>query len=152
MNKFLKYTFSFDFFALILFFLIMIPNFIWFLVPAPNDILRAESLTPTIDTISSIMQVIMIIILCFIKNIDAPKMYSLKSPMFLLSVFCLLLYFTSWILYFCGNIQKIIVLGLTLPPCFSFLFYSIFKKNYFATIFCILFTICHFLFALINFF
>ena len=42
-----KYRFGFDVWALVLFFIIMIPNFVWFVVPAPNDILRGESITKT---------------------------------------------------------------------------------------------------------
>ena len=59
-----KYRFGLDIWGLALFFLIMIPNFIWFAIPAPHDILRVESVTPIVDTIASIAQVIMIICLC----------------------------------------------------------------------------------------
>lgn len=34
----------------------MIPNIIWFSIPAPNDILRTESVTEIPDTIVSISQ------------------------------------------------------------------------------------------------
>lgn len=40
-----KYKIGFDIRGLIIFIVIMIPNFIWFAVPAPNDILRGESIT-----------------------------------------------------------------------------------------------------------
>lgn len=33
----------------------MIPNFIWFAVPAPNDILRVNSITVIFDTIAFYM-------------------------------------------------------------------------------------------------
>ncbi|MGN1276805.1 MAG: hypothetical protein ACI4UK_07440, partial [Floccifex sp.] len=59
-----KYRFGFDVWALVLFFIIMILNFIWFAVPAPNDILRGESITKTIDVIASICQVLMVMSLC----------------------------------------------------------------------------------------
>ena len=44
-----KYKLSFDIWGLLLFLIIMIPNFIWFLYPAPNDVLRADSVTGGID-------------------------------------------------------------------------------------------------------
>jgi len=44
-----KYKISFDIWALLLFLIIMIPNFIWLAIPAPNDILRTDSITKTID-------------------------------------------------------------------------------------------------------
>lgn len=36
-----KYNFSFDVWGLAVFLIIMMPNCIWFAVPAPNDVLRA---------------------------------------------------------------------------------------------------------------
>ena len=42
-----------------MFIIIMIPNFIWFAVPAPNDILRADSITKAVDTAGSACQVLM---------------------------------------------------------------------------------------------
>ena len=56
-----KYKIGFDIWGLIIFIIIMIPNFIWFAVPAPNDILRGESITETVDVIASICQVLMVI-------------------------------------------------------------------------------------------
>ena len=46
-----KYGFGFDVAGLILFLLVMVPTFIWMAVPAPNDVLRAESVTPIVDAI-----------------------------------------------------------------------------------------------------
>ena len=49
-----KYKIGFDIWGLITFIIMMIPNFIWFAVPAPNDILRGESIPKTVDVIASI--------------------------------------------------------------------------------------------------
>lgn len=46
----------------------MIPNCIWFFVPAPNDVLRTESATKIPDMIASISQVVMLIALCVLIN------------------------------------------------------------------------------------
>ena len=43
-----NYRIGFDWIGLILFLIIMIPNFIWFVVPAPNDVLRTESVTGSV--------------------------------------------------------------------------------------------------------
>lgn len=59
-----KYKMSFDIWALVVFLIIMIPNFIWSAVPAPDDILRTESTTKVIDAIGSIFQVLLIFTLC----------------------------------------------------------------------------------------
>lgn len=44
-----RYKIGFDYLALIIFAVIMIPNIFSFLVPAKNDYLRIESATPVID-------------------------------------------------------------------------------------------------------
>ena len=78
-----KYKLSFDIWGLLLFLIIMIPNFIWFSIPAPNDVLRADSITEVADTIASICQVLMIIALCIFVNL-------------LLIIFCELDRVLSW--------------------------------------------------------
>ena len=65
-----KYKFGFDFWGLLLFLLIMIPNFIWFAVPAPNDVLRSDSVTPIVDGIGSICQVAFVAAICVLKRKD----------------------------------------------------------------------------------
>lgn len=62
-----NYKLRFDIWALVLFLIIMIPNFIWFAVPAPNDILRTDSITPTVDAIGSFCQIFFIIALCILQ-------------------------------------------------------------------------------------
>ena len=66
-----NYRFGFDFGAAVLFAAVMLPNIYWFAVPAPNDILRGASVTPTIDIIGSVFQVLMIGLLCILKNTTA---------------------------------------------------------------------------------
>ena len=69
MNSVLKkYKFGFNIYGLLLFLIIMIPNFIWFAVPAPNDVLRTESVTEVIDTIASVCQVLMVISFVYFCN------------------------------------------------------------------------------------
>lgn len=68
-----KYEFGFDVGCLLLFLIIMIPNFIWFAAPAPNDVLRMDSITETLDSVASICQVLMITILCVFRNRECKK-------------------------------------------------------------------------------
>ncbi len=69
MNLVLKeFKFGFNIYGLLLFLIIMIPNFIWFAVPAPNDVLRTESVTEVIDTIASVCQVLMVISFVYFCN------------------------------------------------------------------------------------
>ena len=69
MDKLVKeYRFGFQVWGLVLFIGIMLPNFVWFAVPAPNDILRGESVTEIADIISSVFQAEMISAICMIKR------------------------------------------------------------------------------------
>ncbi|MCI1966927.1 MAG: hypothetical protein LKJ17_12505 [Oscillospiraceae bacterium] len=146
---FKKYKFGFDFWALLLFFLIMIPNFIWFAIPAPNDILRADSVTTVIDIIASICQVLMIITLCAIINKAKGRLT--LSPLIIIAVVCCLLYFTSWFFYYMGITNAIIILGMTFFPCFTFLLFAIDRKNMIAVIPISIFMVCHLIYGIVNF-
>ena len=132
-----------------IFFIVMIPNIIWFVVPAPNDILRAESVTAVIDTIASVCQVLMIISLCVFINKEKSKLS--VTPLIIGMVVCVLLYFASWILYYMGMTNAIIILGLTISPCLVFLLYAIDRKNRIAVISTLIFTICHLVYSVVNF-
>ena len=73
MKKIINY-FKFNIWGLILFLIIMVPNFIWMVIPSVNDVLRKESITGINDIFMSSFQVIMIILLCFtLKKIDNNK-------------------------------------------------------------------------------
>lgn len=129
--------------GLLLFLIIMIPNFIWFMKKAPNDILRVESVTPTLDLTASIFQVVMVIFLCFSKNEN--------NKFNIYSIISIILYFLCWILYYLGITNNLVIIGLCLFPCLSFLFYEIKIKNWIAMILTIVFTILHLLYGFINF-
>ena len=69
-----KYRFAFDPGGLLLFFLMMLPNFVWFNLPAPNDILRQESITPVVDGIASVCQILFAAALCAVVNRDRERL------------------------------------------------------------------------------
>ncbi len=144
-----KYKLGFDIWGLLLFLIIMIPNFIWFAVPAPNDVLRADSVTEMLDTIASICQVLMVVSLCFIVNRKSSK-FSI-TPLIVFVIICCLLYFVSWIGYYTGIVNVFIILGLTLSPCFAFIFFAIDRKNIIAVVPIFVFTICHLIYGVFNF-
>ena len=150
MKKQLKnYKLSFDIWGLLLFLIIMIPNFIWFSIPAPNDVLRADSITDVVDTIASICQVLMIIALCIFVN---KRSYKFRmTPLIIAVVICCLLYFASWIGYYLGMVNTVIILGLTVPPCLTFMFYAIDRRNMIAVIPISIFTLCHLIYGVANF-
>lgn len=144
-----NYKFTFNIWGLAIFLIIMIPNFIWFAVPAPNDILRVESKTAVIDTIGSVCQALFAAALCLIVNKNCNKLRI--TPKIIAAVFCVLIYFAGWGLYYAGITAPLIIICLTLPPCLAFLLFALDRKNYIAVIFIAAFTVCHFIYGMVNF-
>lgn len=144
-----RYKFGFQIWGLAIFLIIMLPNLIWFLVPAGNDVLRATSVTPKVDLTASVFQVIMIAVLCVISNktVDTIRF----SKWIIACILSCTLYYASWILYYLGITNAIIILGLTIPPCLVFLFYAIDRKNYLAIFPAIIFLVCHLIYGVVNY-
>lgn len=144
-----NYKFGFDSWGLILFLVIMIPNFIWFAVPASNDILRTESVTKVVDAIGSVCQVAMVAALCAIVHKERKKLGI--TPLIPAVILCCLLYYFCWILYYKGITNAAVILGMTVMPCLSFLFFALDRKNWIALIPTFGFTVCHVVFGVVNF-
>ncbi len=140
---------GFDIWALVLFVVIMIPNIIWFAIPAPNDILRTESITKIADTIASISQVVMLVALCVFINKEHKKRNVTRFTVAVI-INCVL-YFICWILYYIGISGAVVILGMTIFPCLAFLFFAIDRKNNIAIIPISIFTICHLIYGIVNF-
>lgn len=145
-----KYRLGFNVGGVILFLIIMIPNFIWFVAPAPHDILRSDSTTTLLDSIASVCQVLMIMVLCLVKSKECPR-FKLKSPFIILTLINCLMYFGMWGLYYLGITFPYIIIGLCLFPCLAFILYAIDRRNLIAAILAGLFTICHLAYGIINF-
>ena len=145
----LRYRFGFDVWGLLLFLLVMLPNFIWFAVPAPNDVLRADSVTPVVDVIASICQILTVASLCFLINEERSRLRF--SPLVIAAVVCVSVYYLGWALYYSGIANSWIILLLTIPPCLSFIFFAADRKNLPAVLFAMVFAVCHCIFGVANF-
>ncbi|MBO7586044.1 MAG: hypothetical protein J6T13_02555 [Bacteroidales bacterium] len=144
-----QYRFGFDPWGLLLFLLVMLPNFIWFAVPAPNDILRADSVTPVVDAIGSVFQVLTVACLCFVIHNDRSKLRF--SPLIITAIVCVAIYYIGWALYYTAKVSPIVILLLTVPPCLAFILFAIDRKNLPAVLFATVFAVCHLVFAVVNF-
>ncbi len=144
-----QYRFGFDPWGLLLFLLVMLPNFIWFAVPAPNDILRADSATPVVDAIGSVFQVLTVACLCFVIHNDRIKLRF--SPLIIATIVCVAIYHIGWALYYTAKVHPIVILLLTLPPCLAFILFAADRKNPLAILFATAFAVCHLVFAVVNF-
>ncbi len=144
-----KYKLGFDIWGLLLFLIIMIPNFIWFAVPAPNDILRADSATELFNIIASICQVLMVAALCALINSERRKIGF--TAFIIAACVCCLLYFVSWVFYYIGITNTPVILGLTVLPCMAFLLFAVDRKNMIAVVPASIFTVCHLIYGITNF-
>ena len=144
-----NYKFGFEIWGLILFLIIMLPNFIWFAVPAPNEVLRTESVTKVVDAIGSVCQVAMVVALCASVHKECKKL-SITS-LIIAVIGCCLLYYLCWFLYYTGVTNVVVILGMTVVPCLAFLFFALDRKNGIALIPIGGFTVCHVIFGVVNF-
>lgn len=144
-----KYKIGFEPWGLLLFLLIMLPNLVWFAVPAPHDVLREESVTPVLDGIASLCQILLTAALCLVVRRERNPLR--PSPALLASFGCVLLYFGGWILYYAGIAHPLVLLLLTLLPCLSFFLFALDRKNFVAAVPVAVFTVCHLMHCIVNF-
>jgi len=140
-----KYRFGFDWLGLALFLAIMLPNVVWFTVPAPVDILRRESVTGGLDMAAGVCQVLLAASLVCIVNRERPKCR------FVLPVIACLGYYAAWAAYYQGTAGPFVILALSLLPCAAFLLFEVERKNYIAVIPTAGFAVLHLISSIINF-
>lgn len=149
MWKLRNYRFGFDPWGLGLFLLIMLPNFVWFALPAPRDVLRQESVTPAVDAAAQVLQCAMAAALCALSNTAGGGPVKPISAAGVLS--CAALYLAAWAAYYAGIVNAAVILTLCLVPCAALLLFSLARKNAPALLAAACFTLCHLIYAVINF-
>lgn len=140
---------GFDGWGLLLFLLIILPNFVWSAIPAPQDILRGDSVTETLDAAASVFQILMAGALIFLVNPQRKPLRLTKLTAAVLG--CVVLYFGGWIFYYLGRTEPGVILLLTVPPCLAFLLFAAERKNLPALISGAVFMVCHVVFSVVNF-
>ncbi len=144
-----KYKIGLDPWGLCLTLLIMLPNFIWFAVPAPQDVLRSASGTPAIDTAASVFQVFLVAGLCGLRNTDACK--PARKKMLAGIGMAVAAYWLGWICYYGGIANASLILLLCVAPCVACFLLSLERKNAPAAGAAILFMAFHAASAISNF-
>ena len=129
--------------------MIMIPNIVWFMIPAPIDVLRNKSVTGTIDTVASICQVLFVTAMCITTNKKAEQIRLNKAVT--ISIIFAVMYYVGWIFYYLGNPNTLLIWFLAIAPCLSFVCFILDRKNMIALIPASIFTVCHVIYALVNF-
>ena len=144
-----KYRLGFNPWGLGLFLLIMLPNFVWFVFPAPDDILQTKSVTPLIDAIAYVFQLIMAAALCAVINVTRDK--PMKRKYQAGPAACVVLYFSGWLVYDAGAVNAAVILDLCLAPCGAFLILALAWKNAPALLAAVGFTVSHLISTVVNF-
>ena len=144
-----KYKMGFDIWGLLLFLVIMLPNIIWFLTPTPVDILRNPSVTPTVDTVASVLQVIMVAAICVLQNSTCGKPMGRGWRGGIAAA--VLFYFAGWGLYYAGVTSTLVIMDLCVVPCVAFLLFSLARKNAAALVAGAGFLLCHMYYGIVNF-
>lgn len=145
-----NYTFTLNLSSLFLSIFLLIPTVVWYYFPAANDVLRTESATPVFDIAASVSQVLFIGILCLMVNESAPKL-NFRSIFMIATFLSCSLYYFSWIAYYIGMMNFIVILALILAPCAAFLFYALDRKNDLALFPIGIFSTCHLVYGVVNF-
>lgn len=149
MLKLKNYKMGFDVWGLVVFALIMCPNIIWFAFPAVNDVLRNESVTPQIDMIASISQVILVTSLCILIN--TKKSVPIDKRCLICMIISTFVYYLGWSIYYLENTNAVVILILCIAPCLTFIIFSISRKNIVALVAATVFAICHLIYGIVNF-
>ena len=148
MRRFLeKYKWGFDFWALILFAVLMLPNIIYWCIPDFSD-LGGDGI---IDTFANILQVFGVGLLIFLvekKGEEKKEKKYFFDSLFMTVSLLVLLYYAAWIIYFCGTLNTGILLFLAGCPCIALVLFAIERKNYFALVPLAMFSILHIISAL----
>ena len=140
---------GFEGWALALFAAVMLPNILWAFLPAPNDVLRAESVTPLTDGIGSFCQMLMVFCLVCICRTDRKPV---KPNRFIYGcIGCVAVYWAAWGLYYAGITHPAVLLCMTLVPCAAFILFTLERRNSFALVPAGAFTLCHLYFCIRNF-
>ncbi len=143
------YRFGFEPWALVLFLLIMLPNFYWLAVPAPCDILRTESVTPGLDALASVCQILFVAMLCLVVRRDRQQLR--PTPLILAAGFSCIAYLAAWCGYYAGMTGPLVLLLLCLAPCLAFLLFALDRKHKAALVPICIFTACHLIYGVVNF-
>lgn len=144
-----RYRLGFDIWGLVLFLLVMLPNCIWFALPAGNDVLKAASRTPGIDLVASVCQALTIgCLCCVVKKVRKPLRL---SPLVIATMGCVVVYYAGWVMYYLGVRGNGVVLLLAMAPCAALILFATDRENVPAMLSGIGFAICHLFFCIANF-
>lgn len=137
-----NYKLGFSVKGFVSFILVMIPNIIWMVIPAANDVLIGNSAVRPYDTVLSVSRWLMVITLIMIINTDV-RVNKSKRLFAVSASVCLVIYYVSWAFYYLGIVNPWLFISMALFPVLYFILTDLWLKNYIAVIPSIVFGITH---------
>ena len=126
-----KYRWGLDFWGLILFAIIMLPNILYFILVACGVTPELKTGGGVIDIAATVFQVLGVAALIFVVE-KKRKIFTFDCPLFALAGLFLIPYYISWGFYFLNHLNSGVILFLAVCPCVSLILYEIERKNWFA--------------------
>jgi hypothetical protein len=136
----MNYSFGFSWKGLLVFLLPMIPNLFYFLIPVANKSVSTANKSNFLDLLEHASQAIFIFMLIFVVSKKASEVLCTYT---FGMVILLLFYYVLWIIYFTGNANLVILLGLAILPVVYFILSEFWLHNYLAIIPTTFFGIVH---------
>ncbi len=139
MRKLLEnYKFGFDFWAAVLFALIMLPNIVYWCIPEFNSLGGNGAL----DSAATVFQVFGVaFLLCVVQKKRPQKLFF--DTLFMTATLAVLLYYAAWIVYFCGIVNRTILIFLAVAPCVALILFALERRNWFAFVPLAVFSVLH---------
>lgn len=137
-----------DWWALLLFTAMLLPNIVWMVWPPACDPLAVPSCTPVADMISGVAQILMIAALVCLRWKSERKT---GKSWITIAASCCAAYWLFWTMYYIGAQCPVLYVLMTIVPCLSFGAYALGRKNYPALACCAVFLAGHLYFAVANY-
>ena len=146
-----NYNLGFSLKGFLAFMLVMIPNVIWMIVPPSNNPIAANSaMYPLFDIITGISKAMMITLLIIL--IPKKNRHGKGKKIYIkFALFCLVIYYVMWILYYAGIINPWMLVGMAVFPSAYFIFVELWLNNYIAITPSAFFGIAHIAITFSNF-
>ena len=144
----MNYYFGFSWYGFIVFLLPMLPNILYFLIPASTESGKNENSHLVLDILEHGSQAIFIFLLIFVISRQTTE---ILCPYTIIMVISLFIYFVLWIFCFTGKANLIILLGMAVLPVVYFILAEMWLHNYLAILPTAFFGIAHVIITYIDF-
>ncbi len=137
-----NYRPGFELSAFVLSIAILLPNLIWYFIPAPTDLLRNNvSFTSPLGVASTVLRLLAMLTAILLINLES------REPHFGVGSIIVLafggMYYVGWLLYYMSVAGYVAVVFVTLPAIVMLTTLAIDRSNLFSLLFCIAYGCVH---------